>query len=370
MCFQSADNLLDCGWWIRFDRGPLFSSDRDDVLVMDRRSGLKQREHVSGFTKMALKLMYDGWMGRVSGVAVTEQLAAMTVAAASRLDEEWTASRIEPFIALHHIDPLNLTEYKSLSAFLERNVAAFDVESASSIHGEGRHVLSPSSGRMVCFEQFRECSSWWVKGSKFSVQRLVGERGYEWLLCSAAFMVSENSKYSVQSLEALRHQNKIEHKKAVKEFSNKLSVCILRLSPGDYHGVHCPFNARCAAVYEIEGALYSVSPIVVNRDVNVLTENKRICIMFENEDSFGLCCMVIIASFLTAEISIDCKAGEWIDGGDLIAKFKGTDGCVVMLFPRTGTVRFDVDLIQNSSSRTRVETVVGLQDHIATVVQH
>ena len=53
---------------------------------------------------------------------------------------------------------------------------------------------------MVCFEQFRECSSWWVKGSKFSVQRLVGERGYEWLLCSAVFMVSDSHLESADDI--------------------------------------------------------------------------------------------------------------------------------------------------------------------------
>lgn len=140
------------------------------------------------------------------------------------------------------------------------------------------------------------------------------------------------------------------------------------MSAGDYHGIHCPFNGRIVAIHEIEGALYTVSPIVVNRDVNVLTENKRICVIFENEDSFGLCCMVIIASFLTMEICIECKVGEWIDGGHLIGKLQGVEGCVVLLFQRERG-RFDADLLQNSSSRTRVETVVGLQDHIASIVQ-
>ena len=210
---QSVDNLLDCGWWIRFDRGPLFSNDRDDVLVMDRRSGLKQREHVSGFTKMALKLMYDGWMGRVDGKTVIQTLESLTQNASSRLDEEWTFWRIEPFVALHHIDllqfdPSTVSEYKSMKSFLDRNVVDLS-DSIESMHDEGRHVLSPCSGRMVCFDQFRECSSWWVRGSKFNVQRLIGNEGYETVLESAGFMVSENTKYSIKSLEALRLENKV-----------------------------------------------------------------------------------------------------------------------------------------------------------------
>ena len=73
----------------------------------------------------------------------------------------------------------------------------------------------------------------------------------------------------------------MEHKKAVREFSNKFNISIIRMSAGDYHGIHCPFNGRIVAIHEIEGALYTVSPIVVNRDVNVLTENKRILAIFQ-----------------------------------------------------------------------------------------
>ena len=35
---KSVDNILDCGWWVRFDRGLLYSADKDDLFVMDRKT--------------------------------------------------------------------------------------------------------------------------------------------------------------------------------------------------------------------------------------------------------------------------------------------------------------------------------------------
>merc|ERR1712176_743774 len=101
---------------------------------------------------------------------------------------------------------------------------------------------------------------------------MIGDAAYDLFLQSEILTDSERQMFSRDSLDVLRSENKIEYKKALSTFSDKFSVCIVRMSVGDYHGVHCPFNAKIVRISEIEGALYSVLPIVVNRDVNVLTE--------------------------------------------------------------------------------------------------
>jgi len=204
--------------------------------------------------------------------------------------------------------------YQSMKGFLER-----DIKMKVPDH-DIKHIVSPCSGRLVCYDRFSECASIWARGSKFSVLRLVGDAAYDLLLESELLTVSERKTYSRDSLEELRSQNKIEYKKALTAFADKLAVCIVRMPVGDYHGVHCPLDdATIVGMYEIEGALYSVLPIVVNRDVNVLTENQRVCVLMESP-RVGLCCMVIVASFLTWDILMLCELGQQMECGQLMAK--------------------------------------------------
>lgn len=52
-------------------------------------------------------------------------------------------------------------------------------------------------------------------------------------------------------------------------------MVIARLAPQDYHRWHMPVSGVLASKTPIAGALYTVNPIAINKNVNVYTQNKR-----------------------------------------------------------------------------------------------
>eukprot|EP01083_Nonionella_stella_P140405 430520_1 len=357
-------DMLDNGWWIRFDRGPLFSGDKDDLFVMDRLTQCREREHVPGYLKIALKLMYDGWMGRIATNNIVKHLNIFSANKCSKFDDRASSQMIDPFIAMHHID---MTRYDTTHNFDTFNqFFARDIRSQISSDKNNKFMMmSPCDGKMICFSTFSDCTTFWVKGSRFNVRCLLGDKMYGILLFNA-YDKFEFDEFRLENLNKIDDQKS--KKQRLKRVSSLFAIALFRLSPDDYHGYHYPFDARVIHIQEIEGALYSVSPIVVNRDVNVLTENKRCCVLFQNEQSFGYAVVIVIASFLVGSFSINCKVGQHVKAGQLMGKFKFGGSAVILLCDKNA-ITFDQDLINNSLLRTRVETKIKLYEQIATINQ-
>ncbi len=74
------------------------------------------------------------------------------------------------------------------------------------------------------------------------------------------------------------------------------------LSPKDYHRVHSPLPGKIVSCRYIPGALYSVSPIVVNNLANVFTTNERIPIYLETPH--GLVAVVMVGATIVGRVKL------------------------------------------------------------------
>mgnify|MGYP002641970959 CR=1 FL=1 len=74
------------------------------------------------------------------------------------------------------------------------------------------------------------------------------------------------------------------------------------LSPKDYHRVHSPAAGKVVSCRYIPGALYSVSPIVVNNLANVFTTNERIPIYLDTPH--GLIAIVMVGATIVGRVRL------------------------------------------------------------------
>ena len=68
------------------------------------------------------------------------------------------------------------------------------------------------------------------------------------------------------------------------------SIAVFRLAPQDYHRYHFPINGVLVETHVIDGPLYTVNPIAVNK-VDVFTVNQRTVSILDSPE-FGKVCLV------------------------------------------------------------------------------
>ncbi len=74
------------------------------------------------------------------------------------------------------------------------------------------------------------------------------------------------------------------------------------LSPRDYHRVHSPLAGQVTQASYIPGALYSVSPFMVNNLAHIFTTNERIPVYLETDH--GLVAVVLVGATIVGRITL------------------------------------------------------------------
>lgn len=124
------------------------------------------------------------------------------------------------------------------------------------------------------------------------------------------------------------------------------SMLISRLCPLDYHRFHYPVSGRLVARREIGGFLYSVNPIALSKNLNYLSENKRMLNLIELE-SGKMCAVVQIGATNVGSIVNFDKVGDKVLRGNVMGMFKFGGSCIVTIFEK-GAAKFDETLIKLS----------------------
>jgi len=81
------------------------------------------------------------------------------------------------------------------------------------------------------------------------------------------------------------------------------SLVIGRLAPQDYHRWHCPVAGVLGPRTRIDGALFTVNPIAVNRTVDVFTENTRELYEVDTEQ-FGKVLLIAVGATMVGSIHL------------------------------------------------------------------
>lgn len=139
--------------------------------------------------------------------------------------------------------------------------------------------------------------------------------------------------------------------------ANRLS----NFSPCTFCRWHLPVTGRLTRRHSIDGALYTVNPIAIRRNVpDVYTENKReVCLVQTRQ--FGLVAVVAIGATIVGSINIVLPDGSFQEKGACHGFFAFGGSTVLLLF-QPGCLALDRDLVKYSS--TPLETYVRVGERI------
>lgn len=157
--------------------------------------------------------------------------------------------RIVPFCKTYHIDlsqfEKNPEDYTSFNDFFCRKLKS----GSRTINIDEHSACFPADGRHLGFQNIDTLQNFFIKGSKFNLETLLGDR-------------------------------------VLAEYFQGGSCVISRLAPVDYHRFHFPCSGIPQECRPIKGFLKSVHPLALARSLKIFGDNKR-CVTLLESDVFG-----------------------------------------------------------------------------------
>lgn len=282
------------------------TSRKDFISYIDRQSGLLEEEHSPSFRY--LKWLYYKPLGKLS-LFVLFKRKFLSSFYGRFMDSSRSKNKIKPFIKSYGVDMsdsfLAYNLFSSFNDFFTRklNDGARDFLSDDSL------LVSPCDGKILAFDKVFHFNSFYVKGQRFSI---------------ASFF---------------------RNKKLAEKFSGG-SFCIIRLAPNDYHRFHFPFSGNLVNSYSFDGSYYSVSPLALKKRANIFCENKRQLSLLHS-DYFGDVVFCEVGATMVGSI-VKTFFGRKFIKGDEKGYFKFGGSTIIMFFEK-GKVKFDTDLLNNTS---------------------
>jgi len=307
---------------------------RTTLEVRSRKTGIIVNEHIPGYIQFAFNLMYKNSTGKLlSGTdAVQKILLKMSVDKGKQFDKPESVQNIATFIETFNLDTSildkkDISEYNTFNDFFARGIRFKEVRPMTE---DDTEIVSPADCRMVVFKNVYESTKFWVKGENFTLETVLGQR------------------------------------KEISPAFEGGAFCIARLAPQDYHRWHWPCGGKITKITPIEGHLYSVNPIVINRNVDVFSDNKR-CIIEMDTDHHGKLVMVAVAATLVGSYNlfqtsnVKLEVGHKVLRGDVSGEFR-YGGSTILLFFERNRLEWKEDLL--ASTNEKMETLIEVRDTI------
>lgn len=293
-----------------------------EIFYIDRKTQEKKKEKVYGF--IFLEIFYgDHFFFRFLSFLFLPLIAKCSFLSKfygflqKSRGSRW---KIAPFIRSYEIEQQEFLEpvssFKSFNDFFIRKLKP----EARPMEGGDEIAVLPADGRYLVFENFDECDRVFVKGKKFSLAKL---------LC-------EDAK--------------------AKQFHNA-TVVIARLCPVDYHRFHFPCSGTPGIPHLINGHLYSVNPIALKRNIEILTENKRVITSFKS-DHFGEILYIEVGATYVGSIIQTFDSGRYYEKGDEKGFFSFGGSCLILLFEKDRII-LDADLVEATKQGIEVRGLLG-----------
>jgi phosphatidylserine decarboxylase len=277
-----------------------------DVYFIDRKSKKKIKEEIPGGSSIEF-LYSQNYFARWLRPLIchfpyfSKLYGDMQKASTSR-------KKIVPFIEKYKIDASEFLEpVDSFSSFNDFFIRKLKPSARPIAEGDEIAIL-PADGRYLAFQNFQREDGIFVKGKKFSLEVLLGDA-------------------------------KLAHK------YQEGSLLIGRLAPVDYHRFHFPTHCTPSETRLINGPLYSVSPIALNHNIQILAENKRVITLLQTHE-FGTMIAIEVGATNVGSIHQTFEPHTSYAKGDEKGYFS-FGSCLVFLF-EPGRIQFDLDLLENT----------------------
>lgn len=289
-----------------------------EIKYINRKSGEIETEKVPGSGSM--NFLYGSGLGKLSLWLLVKR-KAFSVWFGRYMSTSASAKKIPGFVEKHKID---LQEY----IVPEDGFCSFNDFFYRKVKPEFRPieegVISPADGRVLVFPEISEAHKFFVKGEEFNLSKFLnGDKALTDLYVGGA-------------------------------------MCIIRLAPVDYHRYHFPLAGVPEKSVLINGALYSVSPIALRKNMEIFFENKReYTILQTTTHSKVLICDV--GATLTGGICQTYKPDVPVNKGAEKGYFYFGGSTLILLFEK-GKISFSTDLISNTENG--LETLLKMGETI------
>jgi phosphatidylserine decarboxylase len=256
--------------------------------------------------------------------AVRKLLRGLSFKQGLKYDDPESKALIQKFINLHQLDMsevlLPIEAFKNFNEFFYRQLKPN--ARPCSAPDNPKIIVSPADCRSVVFNRIDEATKIWVKGREFSIERLLG------------YAYPDNAH----------------------EYKN-CALGIFRLAAMDYHRFHIPVDGVMGTPKLIEGEYYSANPMAIRSELDVYGENIKVIIPIDSV-AHGRVMVICVGSMMVGSIVIIRRAGEPVKRAEELGYFKNGGSTILLLFEE-GSMRFDDDLVDNSSGalETLVQTI-------------
>ncbi len=212
---------------------------------------------------------------------------------------------------------------RPIAASADASVAASPADARTVVFENISQVADISlPARASCFFSFFEqAQSLWIKGQNFSISALLGGESFASLFEGG-------------------------------------SIAVFRLAPQDYHRYHFPVNGVLTETHQIDGPLYTVNPIAVNK-VDVFTVNQRTVSILDSPE-FGKVAFVCVGATLVGSIVHTHQLQQPFSKGGEFGFFQFGGSTTILLFQR-GRIQYDADLLLHSGRSVEVLLKMGEQ---------
>jgi len=231
----------------------------------------------------------------------------------------FTKSRIEPFIKNNKIDPSEFakTDFSSFNDFFTRKL----LKEARPICSNAHSIVMPSDGAYIAFEDIDDLKILSIKEEEFSLKSLL----------------LNDELYN-------------------KFYGGSGFLC--RLSPKDYHRFHFPIDCVPSKPRLINGYYYSVNPVALKTNINILSQNKRVLTLLKSDREDVL--FIEIGATLVSSINQTYVPDQKVLKGDEKGCFSLGASSVLVLFQKN-QISLDKDIVKYSQEGIWTKGKMGEQ---------
>ncbi len=296
----------------------------NQIVYFDRYRQTTCTEQVYGDSY--LRWTYGTFTGRLALAAVVKRVW-FSRWYGWRMDRPASRQKIAPFIQQYGLDADEFVrrpdEFANFNEFFYRQLKP----EARPVDSDPSSVVFPADGRHLCIPNLSCNDGLFVKGEMFDLATLLGDNTLAEQFAGGSLLLS-------------------------------------RLCPVDYHRYHFPAGGLTGPSNLINGPLYSVNPIALCQNINILTTNKRALTILET-DSLGRVLLLEIGATCVGSICQTFAANSTVAKGDEKGYFRFGGSSTITIFER-GRVTFDEDLVENSARHRELYARVG--DHMGRIV--
>jgi phosphatidylserine decarboxylase len=317
--------------------------------VFDRRTGRLTYEQMPAYHKYGMRLLFSGPVQRelLNTSAIKSFFARETIRLGKAFDDPKSRKHIPSFVKMYQINlnellyP-NISDYSTFNEFFYRKLKP-DGRPIDN-RNDPNIIISAADCRLILFDNINDATRIWIKGTYFSLRHLFDDD------------------------------------KLADEFDGG-SIAVFRLAPVDYHRFHSPISGQIGPqMKKITGTYYTVNPIAIKENLDVLTRNQRTAITIESE-AYEKTAFVAIGALLVGSVNFTVQTNQIIEKGDELGNIKKKSfmllrnsffsssigyfaygGSTVVVVFKAGMVKWNDDIKHNSDNS--METLVRVGEQI------